>query len=300
MKTTLRKSVAVIRKPVAMAALALCAAGLVCAGCSLFDFSVPWNVQQRMDRDGVVVFTDETDKVRAVIQSPPGDINQGLRCVDDNSIWKPDFRKTLDLAKGYASTRPVKVTTTLPRDWYDASLASRPVIGELPAVVLVDERGRVRAVAGTMGNMLYEIHPLNSTSVWRVDWLQTLAESYRAVTSAWFFTDDAGKDRAVIRCPLGEPNSAVHCLDDNSFWKPDFKKSLELDRGYVSTAPVQTITSLPTSLSGSLLAGKAHGLVLVDERGRVRGVLLLQKASEGDYEIHPVNTTSVWKLDWGQ
>jgi hypothetical protein len=150
--------------------------------------------------------------------------------------------------------------------------------------------------------MLFEIHPLNSSSVWTFDAMKTLAESYRVATSGWFFTDETGKDRAEIRVPdpNTEPNWAMHCLDDNSFWRPDFLKTQELDTGYVSTAPVQKITPLPSSLPGSLLlAGKVHGLVLVDERGRVRGVLLLQKGTEDEYEIHPVNSTSVWKLDWG-
>jgi hypothetical protein len=118
MKNTFSKSLPVPESAkcaaVAVAATALSAAALMCAGCTLFDFSVPRSVQQRMEKEWVLVFTDETDKVRAVSRGPAADINQPLQCVDDNSIWRPDFQKTLDLARGYASTRPVKAITTLP------------------------------------------------------------------------------------------------------------------------------------------------------------------------------------------
>jgi len=135
---------------------------------------------------------------------------------------------------------------------------------------------------------------------------EQIRENTKGKTFTWVFADRTGKDRAEI--PLPEPNAEpnspfileVRCLDDNTVWKPDFKKSVDFSsRGYVSTAPVKVITSSPSSLPVTLPAAKTQGLVLVDERGRVRGVLLSQKGTDQDLlEIHPVNSTSAWRLDW--
>jgi len=137
---------------------------------------------------------------------------------------------------------------------------------------------------------------------------EQIREDTKGKTFTFIFTDSAGKERAEIPAPEpnAEPNSQfileVRCLDDNTVWKPDFKKSVDFSsRGYVSTAPVKVITSSPSSSPVTLPAAKTQGLVLVDERGRVRGVLLSQKGTDQDLlEIHPVNSTSAWRLDWGK
>jgi hypothetical protein len=137
---------------------------------------------------------------------------------------------------------------------------------------------------------------------------QQMQENAKGKTFTLIFADGTGKDRAELPLPepIAGPNSPfileVRCLDDNSVWKPDFKKSVDFcSQGYVSTTPVKVITSWPSSSPVSLPAAKAQGLVLVDEQGRVRGVLLSEKGTEPDsLEIHPVNSTSAWRFDWGK
>jgi len=136
---------------------------------------------------------------------------------------------------------------------------------------------------------------------------EQMRENARGKTFTWIFADETGKDRAEM--PLPEPNAEpnsrsvpeVRCLDDNSVWKPDFKKSIDFStRGYVSTAPVKAITSWPSSQPATLPAARTWSLVLVDERGRVRGVFRQQKDTDLWWEIHPVGSTSIWKVDWGK
>jgi hypothetical protein len=297
------KSAALMARPFTLAVIALCVGVPTWTGCLLLDFNTPTpgHIQDRIDRDCVAFFADEDGRVRATMQCRTGgSINDGIRCLEDNSVWKPDLGRTLDLAKGYASTRPVKAITTLPQDWYNASPASRPVDEGLSAAVLVDERGRVRAVARTTGDLPIDICPIDAVGAWRLDIMRSWGEAYRAATSGWFFTDDSDKDRAVIRIPDPnvEPNLVVECLDDGTVWRPDFAKSADLARGYVSTAPVPVPPAV--SVAGPSAATRPAiervPLVLRDERGRVRGVLMFQKGSERGYEIHPAGSSSVWRL----
>jgi hypothetical protein len=153
---------------------------------------------------------------------------------------------------------------------------------------------------------IWEIRPANSSSLWKWDIGSSVEHFLCDPICAWassngwvsIFADETTKDRAEIRGSLWNRNLAVNCLDDQSVWSPDFRKSLELAKGYVSTAPAEVTTSVPSFPSSTRPAIERLPLVLVDERRQVRGVLLLQKGSDTEYEIHPVNSASVWKLDW--
>jgi hypothetical protein len=206
MDTTSRKPVRAITKLIAVAAVGLCVAVLVCAGCIRPDVGKPIGqclTTQRWldasDKPLIGIFADDTGKNRAEMQLLPplrqalekdflpvflakvfeamdvGLRNTEVRCLDDNSAWKADPTRSWELwTKGCFSTKPEKVLTSWP-----SSLPAGQPNAKVKGLALVDERGRVRGVLMEVKDpWMMEIRPVNSASVWRLDWDKTYSRYF--------------------------------------------------------------------------------------------------------------------------
>jgi hypothetical protein len=160
MKITCRKTVSAATKFIAMAAVSLCAAVLM-GGCpgGCPDVVSTWSPpNEPFD----FVFTDETGRIRAEIRSEESIV---VHCLDDTSVWNMDFGKSLDREIAQSRGRP----------------ASSPA-----TYVLTDEHGQIVGVL-RQDIAPWEIHPLNTGSVWKLDMQKSrerhLNRPHRAPTS---------------------------------------------------------------------------------------------------------------------